>query len=85
MKKTDVTYGQIDKVLRSLGYSCRVVTKNKPTRVYEREEPDTWIMLPALPKEEPAWDYHLLYVRTTLDLLGIADPTVFDAKLQKAG
>jgi hypothetical protein len=30
-------------------------------------------------------DYHLVGARTTLDLSGIADPSVFDAKLQKAG
>jgi hypothetical protein len=30
-------------------------------------------------------EYHLVGARTTLNLFGIADPKVFDAKLQKAG
>jgi hypothetical protein len=29
--------------------------------------------------------YHLVGARTTLDLFGVADPKVFDAKLQKVG
>jgi hypothetical protein len=85
MKQTDVTYGQLDRVLRMLGFSCQVVTKEPPTRVYEHKEAGAWIMLPRLPEGDQVLDYHLASVRTTLDGFGIADPKVFEAKLQKTG
>ena len=84
MKRTDVTYGRLDKVLQALGFSCRVLKKEPPTRVYEHKESGAWIMLPLFPEDDLVLDYHLAGVRTTLDGFGIADPTVFDAKLQKA-
>ena len=85
MKRTDVTYGQLDRVLRSLGFSCRLSEKEPPTRVYEHKESGAWIMLPLFPEDDLVLDYHLASVRTTLDGFGIADPKVFDAQLQKAG
>jgi hypothetical protein len=84
MKRTDVTYGQVDRVLRSLGFSCRE-SKNPPTRIYEHKESGAWIMLPALPEGDLVLDYHLASVRTTLDGFGIADPSAFAAQLHKAG
>jgi hypothetical protein len=86
MKRTDVTYGQLDKVLRSLGFSCRLVTHDPPpARVYEHKESGAIIMMPPFPLTDFVLDYHLVGARTTLDLFGIAEPKVFDAKLQKAG
>lgn len=85
MKRTEVTYGQLDKVLRSLGFSCRLVTKDPPTRVYEHKESGAMLMMPPFPETDFVLDYHLVGARTTLDLFGIADPKIFDAKLQKAG
>ncbi len=80
-----MTYGQLDKVLRSLGFSCRVLKKDPPARVYEHKESGALITIPPFPETDFVLDYHLLAARTTLDLFGVADPTVFDAKLQKAG
>jgi hypothetical protein len=85
MKRTDITYGQLDKVLRSLGFSCRLVKKDPPTRVYEHKQSGALLMMPPFPMTDHVLDYHLVGARTTLDLFGIADPKVFDAKLQKAG
>lgn len=85
MKTTEVTYGRVDKVLRALGFSCRVATNGPPTRVYEHKETGAWIMLPRLPEEDAVLDYHLANVRSTLEGFGIADAKVFDAKLQRAG
>ena len=83
--RTTVTYGKLDKVLRSLGFSCRVMTKEPPTRVYEHKESGAWILLPLFPEDDLVLDYHLASVRTTLDGFGIADPTAFTAKFQKVG
>jgi hypothetical protein len=85
MKRTGVTYGQLDKVLRSLGFSCRVLKKDPPTRVYEHKESGALITIPPFPKSDFVLDHHLLAARTILDLFGVAEPKVFDAKLQKAG
>ena len=84
MTTTEFTYGQLDKVLRSLGFTCRSVTKRVQSRRYEHKESGAIILLPAFPMEDSVVDYHLLGVRTTLDGFGVADPTDFDAKLKKA-
>jgi hypothetical protein len=84
MKRTDVTYGQLDAVLRSLGFRCWFSKKEPPARVYEHESGALVTTLPY-PMEDFAYDWHLLTARTTVDLFGIADPKVFDAKIQKAG
>jgi hypothetical protein len=85
MKRTEFTYGQLDKVLRSLGFSCRLVKKDPPTRVYEHKETGAYFSTPPFPWTDFVLDYHLVGARTTLDLFGVADPKAFDAKLQKAG
>jgi hypothetical protein len=48
MKRTEVTYGQLDKVLRSLGFSCRLVKGDPPARVYEHKESGARISTPPL-------------------------------------
>jgi hypothetical protein len=85
MKRTNVTYGQLDKVLRSFGFSCRLVEKDPPARRYEHKESRALVSMPPFPLDEFVLDSHLLSARTTLDLFGIADPQAFDAKLRKAG
>jgi hypothetical protein len=85
MERAEFTYGQLDKVLRSLGFSCRLVKKDPPTRVYQHKESGALVMMPPFPLTDFVLDYHLVGARTTLDLFGIAGSKVFDAKLQKAG
>jgi hypothetical protein len=85
MTRTEVTYGQVDKVLRALGFTCRVMTQQPPTRLYEHKESTAWIMLPVRPDHEHVLDYHLDKVQVTLDGFGIADPTAFASQLQKVG
>jgi hypothetical protein len=85
MKRTEVTYGQLDRVLRSLGLSCRLVDGDPPARVYEHRESGARLTIPPFPETDRVLDYHLVAARTTLNLFGIAEPKVFDARLQKAG
>jgi hypothetical protein len=85
MKRAEVTYGQLDKVLRALGFSCRPSKKDPPGRVYEHPKAGAVVLLPSYPETDKVFEYHLITVRTELDHFGIADPTSFDAKLQKAG
>ena len=84
MKRTDVTYGQLDEVLRSLGFSFRLLKKDPPTRLYEHDS-GALFTTPPFPMTDRVYAHHLLIARTTLDNFGIADPKIFDAKLQKAG
>jgi hypothetical protein len=85
VKSTDVTYGQLDKVLRSLGFSCHLVEGKPPARHYEHKETGAFITVPPFPESDRVLEHHLVTVRVTLDGYGIADPTVFAAKLHKAG
>jgi hypothetical protein len=85
MKRTDVTYGQLDKVLRSLGFSCRLVNGEPPARHYEHKETGALITVPPFPERHRVFEHHLVTARVMLDEFGIAEPTVFAAKLQKAG
>ena len=42
-------------------------------------------MIPPFPETDFVLDYHLIGARKMLDEYGIADPTAFAEKLQKAG
>jgi hypothetical protein len=84
-RRTDVTYGQLDHVLRSLGFTQRLLKDEPPARVYEHKETGALIMLPMSPEAEKVLDYHLIATRVMLDTNGIADPKIFDAELEKAG
>lgn len=85
MKRTDVTYGQLDKVLRSLGFSCRPTKKDPPGRFYEHKKTGAIVMIPDYPLTDRVYEHHLVAARGELENFGLADPTVFAAKLQKAG
>ena len=56
-----------------------------PGRVYEHKESGSIIILPAFDLSERVYAHHLLTVQTDLDNFGVADPSVFAAKLQKTG
>ena len=43
------------------------------------------ILLPTFPETDNVFEHHMAAVRIELDNFGIADPTTFAAKLQKAG
>jgi hypothetical protein len=85
MKRTNVTYGQLDKVLRSLGFSYRTAKHDPPGHIYEHKESGAIIMLPQFAESDTIFEYQLATVRTELDNFGLADPSVFAAKLHKAG
>jgi hypothetical protein len=79
---TEVTYGQLDKVLRALGFSCRTVTLRTQALVYEHQETGAVIILPAAPESKRALPHHLAAVQGTLKEYGIADPLELAAQLQ---
>jgi hypothetical protein len=85
MNRTDVTYGQLDKVLRSFGFTCRPGRQDPPGRIYLHEATGAVVMLPDYPDSDRVFEHHLVAARAELDHFGLADPSVFDSKLQKAG
>jgi hypothetical protein len=85
MRRTDVSYGQLDRVLRGLGFTCRPGTSDPPGRVYEHKITGALIMLPAYSESDKIYEHHLAAARSELDHFSIADPTTFAAKLLKAG
>lgn len=80
----EVTYGQLGKVLRALGFSCRTATLQTPALVYEHQETGAVIILPATRESKRALPHHLAAVQGTLKEYGIADPLDLAAELQKA-
>jgi hypothetical protein len=85
VKRTEVTYGQLDKVLRSLGFSCRTAQDKPPARIYEHQQSGAVVMIPDFPDDDTVFEHHLVAARGELDNFGVADPSVFAAKLQRAG
>ena len=80
---TAITYGQLDKLLSSLGFSVRLITSAKKVRVYKHEQSGALVPLAFLPDSRSVLPHHLAAVRGTLDVYGIADPLDFAAKVQK--
>jgi hypothetical protein len=85
MKKSNVTYGQLDKVLRAFGLICRPGHNQSPGYIYEHPQAGAMILLPRFRRSDKIYEHHLADARVQLDYNGIADPTTFEAKLQKAG
>jgi len=83
--RSDTTYGQLDRVLKGLGFSRRRLEKEPAEYRYEHKASGALIALPLLPESDGVLDYHLIMVRHTLDQFGIADETAFAAALHKAG
>jgi hypothetical protein len=84
MITTDVTYGQLDRVLRAFGFSSRLVQGKPSARHYEHKETGAFITLPPFAESDRVMEHHLVTVRVTLDSFGIADPTAFAAQTKKA-
>ena len=79
---TEATYGRMEEVLQTLGFSlCGVEEKNK---VYQHEATGALVVIPEFPAENAVLPRHLLAVKSILQAYGIADAAIFTAELQKA-
>lgn len=85
MKPVEITYGQLDRVLKSLGFTCRLLTDEPPANYYEHKSSGAYLLVPPLPENDAVHERHLVAARLTLDNFGIADARVFATELQKAG
>jgi hypothetical protein len=61
-----------------------MVNGKPPARVYEHAETGARVSTPPFPETDFVYEYHLVGARTIVDLFGVAEPKVFDAKIQKA-
>ncbi len=84
MNRTDVTYSQLDEVLRSLGFTFRMIDKDGPTRAYMHVESGAVLLFFPYPETDFVYAHHLVGARTTADLFGLAEPKDFDALLARA-
>jgi hypothetical protein len=80
---SEVTYGRLDEVLRSLDFSVRVTVDPK-AKVYEHKKTGALVALPICPDSEKVLPRHLVAVRAILDAYGITDPTDLVLQLQRA-
>ena len=86
MKRSEVTYGQLNRVLRSFGLTCRLYTADPPPAlVYEHKDLGQILTLPPYPEDDKVLEHHVVSARFLLDNFGIADPRTFDAALRNAG
>jgi hypothetical protein len=81
----EITYGQLDKVLRMLGFTVRSISLDGNALVYDHKGTGATIILPPFPETDKVLPHHLIIVRSTLDNFGIADPTAFAEEVQKTG
>jgi hypothetical protein len=84
MRRVEFTYGQLGTVLRSLGFSSRLVEVDPPALIYDHKQTGCHIMVPPFPIEDLMLEYHFATARMMLDQFGIANPEAFSAKLRKA-
>ena len=84
MKRSDVTFGQLDKALRSLGFKAQPTKRDPPGRAYTHKA-GAIIAIPSYRDNERVYEHHLIAARVELENFGLADASLFAAKLQKAG
>lgn len=82
MRKSNVTYGQLDGVLKSLGFSVKVEKGKR--RLYRHEETGAVMSLPDRRPAELVGATHFAATRHVLSDFGIADDIKFASQLQEA-
>ena len=79
---TEMTYGRLEEVLHTLGFSPRgVEEKNK---IFMHQPTGALVVFPEFPPENRVLPRHLLAVKSILQAYGIADPAGFATELQRA-
>lgn len=84
-KRSNVTFGHLNRMLASLGVSRRVSTEDPSANIYEHSDRGLITVLPDYSQDQRVLAYHIAAMRHLLDRFGIIDAKDFDAQLQKAG
>ncbi len=81
MRESEINYGQLDELLRSLGFSVHV--EEGKYRLYTHHASGALMSLPDRAWTELVSATHLDATRSVLSNFGIADELKFSSKLQK--
>jgi hypothetical protein len=76
----ETTYGRLDAILRTLGFTVGV--HEKTTRVYKHANSGALITFPIFPASQSVAAHHLVATQMTLDAFGIATPRELASQLQ---
>jgi hypothetical protein len=79
--KPNITYGKLDAVLQSVGFTVRVERAKR--RLYTHAETGAVMSLPDRKSSEPANSTYVAAVRKVLADYEIADEVAFASQLQK--
>ncbi len=85
-KIVNTTYGVLEQVLLELGFQASHGTNEfgLPYVIYENEEYDALIFLPARPKNEMMYGGHFLVAEKTVEGRGVTDRETFYRLLREA-
>jgi hypothetical protein len=78
-----LTYGRLDAMLRSLGFTVRIVEDK--ARWYEHKPTGAVVAIPIFPDDEEALQRHLVAVRLALDNFRLTYPAELPVAISKAG
>lgn len=82
---SEITYGQLDGILRSLGFTSFDAPIQPPTRMYEHKPSGAEVFLPILPSDQRVYLHHLATTKMALEDFGVLSQDEFEARLRKAG
>lgn len=77
-----LTYGRLDQLLRSLGFSVRLSPRGGKGYVHET---GALVAVPAFPDDKLVMPHHLLATQVALDGFGIPVPAELAPPTQRAG
>ena len=83
MAEINLTYGQLDKALRSHGFVAH--TLEGKARIYKHEATGAKIILPDAPLAETVLPHHLIVVRTVFKEFNLAEPAALASNLKRVG
>jgi hypothetical protein len=85
MRRLKANYGQLDRALRSFGFTRRRVEGEPPAIHYEHEETGALISIPPFRSNKKVAGHHVGVAIAVLKTYDIAESLVFAVELYKAG
>jgi len=83
MPDTTLTYGQLDEILRTHGFT--VHTLEGRARIYKHETTEATVILPDSPFADNVLPHHLIVVRTVLHEFDLPEPVGLTLSLRLVG
>jgi hypothetical protein len=81
----EMSYGKLDKVLRSLGFPVKILQdKERTARMYDHKQSGAGVTLPQFPDNQRVQPIHLAAVRAILNGFGIPEPLELASHVPRA-